>query len=111
MMPGIGDNRVSQKEPIQREVHIYKLTNKVDVGFSEGVFYRDLSSQRVKVVRSNKKGTFEVQLEEGSYSLFIKEDIGLFASIMDGDGNIFPVKVEKDNVTDVLIEVNYLAIY
>lgn len=115
LMPGIGDepevNRKKFKgEPIQRTLYIYELTT-MDEASSEGVFFQDIQTPLVAKVETNKKGEFAVSLPEGSYSLFVEEEEGLFANTFDGEGNINPVTVSEGDIATITIEVNYKAAY
>ncbi|EMR04121.1 hypothetical protein [Cesiribacter andamanensis] len=118
-MPGIIDDTAPSPSPsperpqprgIEREVHIYALT-KTSQAQANGVFYSNLQTELVKTVRTNEEGNFTVALPQGSYSVFVQEEEGLFANLMDGEGNINPVTVSKDSLSTLTIEVNYKAAY
>lgn len=115
LMPTIGEEPEAEAEkrkgePVQRELHIYELTT-MDEAKSEGTFFHDIQSRLVKKTTSDKDGYFQVELPVGRYSVFVQEEQGLFANIFDGEGNINPVEIKKDEVTKITIEINYKAAY
>lgn len=111
LMPTIDDSRTLPKgQPVQREVHIYALTKTSEAERDES-FYKNIQTELIQKVMSDKNGLFKISLPPGKYSLFVKETQGLFANIFDGYGNIMPVEVYKDEVTTVRIEINYMAAY
>jgi hypothetical protein len=66
----------------------------------------------VKKITSDDKGNFCIELPEGAYSLFVWEDgKGLYANSFDGQGNIFPITVQKGKVEQANITVDYMAAY
>lgn len=116
-MPGIIDENASEesrKRPapngIRRSIHIYELTN-TSQAQGTGVFYNNLHTKLIKTVTSDEEGNFAVALPTGRYSVFVEEEEGLFANLMDGEGNLNPVEVTRDSVSTLTIEVNYKAAY
>lgn len=116
-MPTIIDEKNPQDTPqrpapkgIQREVHIYELTS-MDQTNANGVFFSNIQTKLVEKVQTDEEGNFAVSLPEGTYSVFVQEEEGLFANSMDGQGNINPVEVNKDEITQLMLEVNYTAAY
>ena len=107
-MPGPGQDK--KGEPIQREIHIYELTNQSDVTKNEH-FYTDFDKEPVKVVSSDSSGKFKVGLPPGAYSVFSKEENGLYASVQDGEGNLNPVTVEEGKYTSLTFKIDYKAVY
>lgn len=99
------------KVPVQKEIYIYDLSRITDAGFNQGVFFEDMTTNLITVVRSDPSGMFEVQLDEGKYSVFVREDVGLYASKIDEEGYILPVEVEKGKITEIEIEVDFFTIY
>jgi len=97
-------------QTVQREVVVYELT-KTSQTKSENNFYSDIQTKLVAEVMSNQYGIFRIPLEPGKYSIFVKEPKGLFANSFDGYGHIMPVEVFKDELTEVKIEINYMASY
>ena len=111
LMPSIeAGGNAPAGQPVQREVHIYEVTKISEAEQSEN-FYKNIQTKLVKVVMSEKNGFFRTALEPGQYSFFVKEPKGLFANIFDAYGHIMPVEVMEDEVTEVTININYMAAY
>lgn len=115
LMPTVGEeikpDGPSQKgQPVQREIHIYALTN-MDEATSDGTFFSNIKTELVKTVETNKDGAFATDLPVGRYSVFVKEEQGLFANSFNGEGHINPVEVKEGELTKILIQVNYKAAY
>lgn len=107
-MPGPGMNK--EGEPVAKELYIYPLINTSEIK-KTGHFYEVPDQEPVKIVESDKNGTFKVGLAPGSYSLFTMEEKGLYASLQDGEGNIHPVDVKEGEYTEVTFKVDYKAVY
>lgn len=105
------DHELPKPKGVQRELFVYDLTNSEQATLQNG-FYKAIITNLIKVVKSDADGKFCVVLPEGKYSLFVKEgDKGLYANQFDGDGNIFPVKVTKDNLSMIVFTIDYQANY
>lgn len=102
--------RASSKKGVQRTLYIYTLTN-TSKAKATGVFYSNIQTKLVTQVITDANGNFAVSLEPGKYSLFTKEEAGLFANLMDGEGNIYPVEVQQNQVTRIEFLINYNATY
>jgi hypothetical protein len=115
LMPSISDTSYSKRAqgtPKQKTVYIYEATQRHQVVAGEsGSIYKDISSRLITKTKTDKSGYFKVNLQPGKYSIFIQEDEGLFANIFDGQGIINPVTVEAGKFTDIVIKVNYKAVY
>lgn len=116
-MPSVIDEKNPQNtrqhpapKGIEREVHIYELTTMGQAN-ANGVFFSDIQTRLVEKVKTDEEGNFAVSLPAGTYSVFVQEEEGLFANKMDGQGNINPVEVNKDAITQLTLEVNYMAAY
>ncbi|MBL3655274.1 carboxypeptidase regulatory-like domain-containing protein [Fulvivirga sediminis] len=109
LMPGPG-KKSGTNRPVEREIHIYEAT-KINDTEHEGTFYKNISTKLAAKVQSNEDGEFMISLPAGKYSIFTKEEKGLFANNTDGQGYIEPVEVKKDQVTEVTININYMAVY
>jgi hypothetical protein len=107
-MPGPGAERADHKG-IKREIYIYTLTTVAQTTQTDGVFFTDITSKLVKKISSKKNGKFCVKLPPGEYSIFIKEDKGLFANLFDGENHIHPVTVKAGEYENLTIQVNYAA--
>ncbi len=112
-MPTVGVKAsVPKATPVVREVYIYALTNdkQVEAGEDAG-FYQKVNSILVKKVKTNNKGQFSVSLPVGYYSVFTKEDKGLYANLFDDAMNINPVQVQRRRWTKIEVVVDYQAVY
>lgn len=115
LMPTIGEETKPEDpsrkgQPVQREIHIYALTN-MDEATSNGTFFSNIKTELIKTVETNKEGVFVTELPVGRYSVFVKEEQGLFANSFNGEGHINPVEVKEGALTKILIQVNYKAAY
>lgn len=108
-MPGPG-LQSSKPASIVREVCIYEATSAAKVTEANG-FYSSIQTKLIKKVKTKKDGTFCVKLPVGTYSVFVKEEKGLWANIFDGQGIINPVTVAAKSCTPLTINVNYQAAY
>jgi hypothetical protein len=105
------DHEVPKPKGVQRELFVYELANTKQATLQNG-FYKAIVTNLIKSVKSDAEGKFCLALPEGKYSLFVKEgDKGLYANQFDGDGNIFPVKVTKDNLSMIVFTIDYQANY
>jgi hypothetical protein len=105
------DKPTPQGTPVIRELFVYQLTNQAQVTMVEDVFYKDIKTKLIKTIKSDKNGKFCMNLPTGTYSIFSKEDKGLFANGFDGEMNIFPVEVKAKQQTKIIFEINYKAVY
>jgi hypothetical protein len=110
-MPSPDAPQSSGKRGVERTVYIYELTNSSQTTSKDGLFHTAIQTKLVTQVETDANGNFAVSLKPGRYSLFTKEESGLFANLFDGDMNIFPVEVKADAVTEVEFVVNYDAFY
>ena len=110
LMPGIGKEPAEGK-PIQREILIYEATSPHQAEVHEGQFYSGLKSKLVQKAISDEDGRFIVALEPGTYSVFVKEPDGLFANRFDQAGIINPVTINRNELVNILIKVDYKAAY
>lgn len=105
------DHEIPKPKAVQRELFVYELTNTQQATLQNG-FYKAIVTNLVKSVKSDAGGKFCVELPEGKYSLFVKEgNKGLYANQFDADGNIFPVKVSKENLSMIVFTIDYQANY
>lgn len=110
MMPS-PDRPTPKARPAQRELVIYDLTNTAETTRENG-FYHTITTKFIKSVKSDEDGKFCVSLEEGRYSLFVREgDKGLYSNSFDGNGNISPIKVSKDKISITVFTIDYQASY
>jgi hypothetical protein len=110
LMPGM-DKKPVEGLPIQREIHIYELTNLNQAKIREDYFYYELETRLVQKVTSNEEGKFIVALDPGTYSLFVKEPKGLFANKFDQNGHLNPITIQPNELITLRIRVDYQAAY
>ena len=110
LMPGIDKDPVEGK-PVAREILIYELTSLKQAKVRDDYFYYDLETRLVKTVLSDKEGKFVVELEPGIYSVFVKEERGLFAKRFIQGGHINPVEIHSNELVTIRIRVDYEAAY
>ncbi|GAA4435102.1 hypothetical protein GCM10023188_26810 [Pontibacter saemangeumensis] len=101
----------SKGKGVQRTVYVYQLTNGAQASTTDGVFHTNIQTDLVTQVQTDANGNFAVSLKPGRYSLFTKEEKGLYANLFDGENNIYPVEVEEGQVTSVEFLINYEASY
>lgn len=101
----------SKGRGVQRTVYIYERTNGNQATTTDGVFHINIQTDLVTQVATDANGNFAVSLKPGTYSLFTKEEKGLYANLFDGENNIYPVKVGEGQVTNVEFLINYEASY
>ncbi|AKP50092.1 carboxypeptidase regulatory-like domain-containing protein [Cyclobacterium amurskyense] len=98
------------KKPVIRTINIHQLTHINEANLGDYLF-GNIETPLVVSVETNNEGEFSVMLPPGKYSLFTVEEKGYFASIFDLDGYIHPVKVEKNEWSQVEIIIDYKASY
>jgi hypothetical protein len=92
--------------PVVREIDVYTPTRIDSAVLSDrGGFYSSLLTTLVARTTSNDSGFFQVALQTGRYSLFVKEDSLLYAGYADGQGYFQLADVLQDSVTSVRIDI------
>jgi hypothetical protein len=107
-MPGV--NKKPEARPIQREIHIYEPVDASSLELANGL-YKEIKGTLVKVISTEKDGTFRAALPPGEYSLFVKEPDGFFANQFDSRSRVNVISVNRRKFTNMLIRVNYKAFY
>jgi hypothetical protein len=98
--------------PVVRTVYVHELTSLQQVDqVSHGAFYRAIHTNLIDSVQSNSTGFFQIPLDAGQYSFFIKEDSLYYANAFDGFGHILPATIKKDSLTKVQIDITYKATF
>ena len=114
LMPGVSQQGKAIRKPagkgIQRTLYIYELTHRDAADYQDG-FFVNVQEELVTKVETNAVGNFSVALKPEQYSVLVKENKGFFAGFFDGEGNLQPVAVTKDSVTQIEIKVDYEAAY
>ncbi|MFD1002892.1 carboxypeptidase regulatory-like domain-containing protein [Ohtaekwangia kribbensis] len=108
-MPGPDKTRNPQ-QGIVREIYIYNAANLSDATQQDG-FFTVIQTALVAKVMSESDGSFKVKLPPGKYSVFVKEDKGLFANLYDSNGCINCVNVNPRKSSWITLTVDYLAAY
>ena len=99
---------------VAREIRVHLLTTFDDVVVAPDAntsFYSEINSDLVATTWSGNDGFFEVELPPGQYSIFVVEDTLFYANSGDGAGNINPIEVFENEVSEILININYEASY
>jgi len=98
--------------PVVRDIYIHEATTTSMVDKVEySAFYTKINSELIGVVQSDKDGFFQIKLEPGKYSFFVKEDSMFYADLWDRHGYILAAEVKKDSVTQVEINIRYKATF
>lgn len=97
--------------PVQRELLVYELTNLGQVEAGDDGFYNRINRKLIKTAKSDRNGKFCISLPVGQYSLFVREEKGLYANLSDGQGNIFPIDIKKNRKSTSTIEITYAAVF
>ena len=106
MPPGRGE--VCQ---VKRKILIYELTTPDDVVQpGDSPFYTEINTNRIASIESDKHGFFQIELEEGIYSIFVEED-GKFYSNRSSQEGIYLITIESGQVTEIRFDITYEAYY
>jgi len=95
----------------EREIYIYLPTTLDDVKSTGYVFFSDIKTKLVAMVKCNSLGYYQVSLPAGEYSIFVKEKSLLYASRSDFRGVINPVEVVSGTITTLNIDITYEAYF
>jgi hypothetical protein len=110
-MPMIGGsgNTSCKTYPVRRTIMIYNYstTNDVD-GWAP--FYKTVHSKLVAQVNADQDGFFQVAVDPGKYSIFIKENNSFYANSYDAQSGIQPVTVASDSMNIITLILDY-AVY
>lgn len=107
-MPGPGSR--PKPQGVVREIYVYEITTSDQVK-RDGGFFSEVRSKLVAQAFSKADGSYKISLPPGEYSVFTKEEKGLFANIYDHKGAINTVIVEQGKYTTLNISINYKAAY
>jgi hypothetical protein len=89
-----------------REIFVYELATPSDVELEDDYFVKvhtNLASRGFCKV----DGSFKLKLEPGQYSVFVKEDKGLYANVFDSENHISSVTVLPRKYSWITISINY----
>ncbi len=101
----------SKGSPAQREVYVYQLTNQKQTDASAAPFFGKITTKLIAKVQTGKDGKFKIKLPVGYYSVFTKEDKGLYANQFDDAMNIFAVQVTQNKWSDITFLIDYQAAF
>lgn len=108
-MPMVG-KPAAKPRPLAAEVFFYEATTVQQAQGTIPVFSK-VNTRMVAKVKSDATGHYQVALAPGSYSIFIKQSTGLFASETDGAGVLTPVTVVAGQVSQRNITVTLGAAF
>lgn len=95
----------------QRSVYIYELTTMEEADKIEYTsFFSNVHTQLIEKVETDADGFFQLTLAPGTYSLFLEEPKGLYATYYSSIG-INPVEVAVDSVTQLELNITYEAVF
>lgn len=103
-MPGNPSGTIT---PVIREIFIHKVTTVNDIG--SGPLFANIPTDLVATVSSDATGFYEVEVGPGTYSVFVKEDASFYANGFDGQGQIQPVEVTANTVSELQIDITHKA--
>lgn len=110
LMPGINKKPVAGI-PVKREIYIFHPTRTSQVKVLDQVFFREIQTDLVKKIWTDKNGNFKVKLPPGRYSIFTKEPPGFFSNRFSEEGFLNLVNVTAGEITDIVIRIDYMAAY
>ena len=106
------DQAPSKPKGLKTTLYIYGLTNINDVSRQgNSAFYNEITTAQVKQVETDENGYFNVTLNPGRYSLFVKKGELYYSSQFDEKNNIHPIEVKRGKTTEVIFNANYDAVY
>lgn len=96
--------------PVERDILIYEATPQDSVDYIIGGMYRSVRTKLIATTHSNQTGFFQITLQPGMYSAFVKEDSLLWSGTSNNIG-IGGFQVLSNSVTKIQIDINYRAAY
>lgn len=109
-MPGPGSKK-SSNNGVQRELHVYELTTIQEATLSPDGFFSGIQTKLIAIVTTKEDGTFTLRLPAGEYSIFVKEDNGLYANRFDQNNSINPIIIKEKEFAWLPITIDYQATY
>lgn len=105
----VGRGKICQ---VKREVLIYGPTTYNDVErVNYSSFFTAINTKLIATTESDENGFFQIELEPGTYSVFIQENSMFYSNRSNSEGIIFPVIIDSGKVSEVRIDINYKASY
>ncbi len=96
---------------VEREIYVYEATSDSMVVPQYGTFHTEINSNLIAVIHSDENDFFQITLQPGKYSFFVKEGSKFYANSSDGEGHVLSAKVEDKKVTKRQIDITYKATY
>jgi hypothetical protein len=90
---------------------VYQLTNQNQTDATAMPFFSKITTKLIAKVKTGKDGKFKIKLPTGYYSLFAKEDKGLYANRFDDAMAIFAVQVTRRQWSNITFLIDYQAAY
>lgn len=102
----------SKGRPAKTTVYIYEKTHVSQV-VRRGTepFYDSIQSKFIKSVETDERGRFAIELEPGSYSVFLLVGGRYYANIFDQGNHIMPVEIEPGKLAELNITISASASY
>lgn len=100
---------------MSREVRIYEQTTQGDVVTAPDrpeapTTYSEVNTALVAQATSGSDGFYEIELEPGTYSVFVEDEGDWYCNSFSSEG-LCIVTVETDSVTTYDIRIDYMAAY
>lgn len=105
LMPESEKKHIPQ-QGMAREIFVYDLATPSDVELENGFFIK-VHTKLVARAFCKVDGSFKIKLEPGRYSIFVKEDQGLYANLFDSQNHISPITVKPKKYSWITISINY----
>lgn len=108
-MPSPG-KKTGLGQPVSRVILVYQLTTR-EQARANGSYFDQIQSKLIAKGQSDSKGDYSIALPPGKYSIFVADSNQLYANNIDGKGNINPVAVKKDSISNSDITISSQAVY
>ncbi|EHQ28154.1 hypothetical protein Mucpa_4063 [Mucilaginibacter paludis DSM 18603] len=108
-MPSPG-KKAGPGQAVSRTIWIYRLTAREQARAS-GSYFDHIQTKLVAKTQSDSEGNYAIALPPGKYSVFVDDNSLLYANSFDGKGNINPVEVKKDSISNKDITISSQAVY
>ena len=111
-MPTTDNSSSGKITAVERDVYIYEATaDSMVEPPNSSTFHTKINSQLISIIRSDASGFFQISLEPGKYSFFVKEDSLFYANLWDGEGHIQSAIISANSITKRQIDITYNAVY
>ena len=116
-MPSTDNSSGGKITAVQRDVYIYEATNNSLLESSTNpmyfgdTFFTKINSKLIATIQSDKDGFFQIALNPGKYSFFVKIDNFFYSHGWESEGDIMPATVTISNVIKRQIDLTYNATY